>query len=108
MNLFNQLNITWWRIKLIEEVLKYIKEKGNNFSFYQLGKGLELSEGQLDIIKLQLLQLGFIEEMRHYEGEDELNPVICRNCPQKTFCVEKDPLSIKVYRLTTKALEFES
>ena len=92
---------------MIDEVLSYIKQKGNNFSFYQLGKDLDLSEGQLDIIKLQLLQLGFIEEMRHFKGEDELNPIICRNCPQRNFCIEKDPLSIKLYRLTSKILNFE-
>lgn len=67
-------------------------------------KDLDLSEGQLDISKLQLLQLGFIEEIRHYKGEDELNPVICRDCPQRSFCIDKDPLSIKLYRLTPKAL----
>ena len=89
---------------MIEQVLSYIKQKGNNFSFYQIRKDLNLSEGQLDLIKLQLLQLGFIEEIRHYKGEDELNPVICRNCPQRTSCIEKDPLSIKLYRLTPKAL----
>ncbi len=89
---------------MIEEVLSYVIQKGGNFCFYQIRKGLNLSEGQLDIIKLQLLQLGFIEEIRHYEGEDELNPVICRNCPQRAFCIEKDPLSIKLYRLTSKAL----
>lgn len=89
---------------MIERVLSYIKQKGNYFSFYQIKKDLNLSEGQLDLIKLQLLQLGYIEEMRHYKGEDELNPVICRSCPQRDFCIEKDPLSIKVYRLKPKAL----
>ncbi|MFW9905349.1 MAG: hypothetical protein ACFFFH_13495 [Candidatus Thorarchaeota archaeon] len=89
---------------MIEGILSYIKEKGGNFSFYQIKKDLNLSEGQLDIIKLQLLHLGLIEEIKHYEGEDELNPVTCRGCPQKENCIEKDPLSIKVYRLTSKAL----
>ena len=93
---------------MIEDILSYIKEKGGNFSFYQIKKDLDLSEGQLEILKLQLLQLGFIEEMKHYTGEDELNPVICRNCPQKNFCIEKDPLSIKFYRLTSKALTHPS
>jgi len=97
------LSKIWWESRLIEEVLSYIKKKGSNFSFYQIKKDLDLSEGQLDIIKLQLLQLGFIEEIKHYKGEDELNPVICRSCPQKENCIEKDPLSIKLYRLTSKA-----
>ena len=92
---------------MIEKVIIYIKEKGNNFSFYQLAKDLDLSEGQLDIIKLQLLQLGFIEEISHYEGENELKPVTCRDCPQRKFCIEKDPLSIKLYRLTSKAFDYE-
>lgn len=69
-------------------------------------KDLDLSDGQLDISKLQLLQLGFIEEIQHYKGEDELNPVICRDCPQRSFCIDKDPLSIKLYKLTAKALDF--
>lgn len=98
------MNRTWWESRLIEDIVSYLKEKGGNFSFYQIKKDLNLSEGQLDIIKLQLLQLGFIEEIKHYEGEDELNPVICRGCPQKDNCIEKDPLSIKLYRLTSKAL----
>jgi hypothetical protein len=93
---------------LIDDILSYIKCKGNKFSFYQIRKDLNLSEGQLDILKLQLLQLGFIEEMRHYEGEDELSPIICRSCPQRNFCVEKDPLSIKSYQLTNKALSYPS
>lgn len=88
---------------MIEEVISYIKQKGSNFSFYQIKRDLDLSDGQLDIIKLQLLQLGVIEEIKHYKGEDELNPVICRSCPQKENCIEKDPLSIKLYRLTSKA-----
>ena len=97
-----------WESRLIEDILFYIKEKGGNFSFYQIKKDLNLSEGQLDIIKLQLLQLGFIEEIKHYIGEDELNPVICRDCPQKENCIEKDPLSIKLYRLTSKAFSLPS
>lgn len=101
------MNIPWWNSKLIEEVLSYVRQKGNNFSFFQIRKDLGLSEGQLEILKLQLLQLGFIEEMTHYKGEDELNPIICRNCPQSTFCIEKDPLSIKLYKLTSKALKLE-
>ncbi|MFX0087475.1 MAG: hypothetical protein ACFFAU_17630 [Candidatus Hodarchaeota archaeon] len=92
---------------MIEQILSYVKEKGNTFSFYQIKKDLKLSEGQLDLIRLQLLQLGYIEEIKHYEGEDELNPVICRNCPQRTFCIEKDPLNIKIYELTPKALSFK-
>lgn len=91
---------------MIEEVLKYIKQKGKTFSFYELKKDLKLSDGKLDIIKLQLLQLGFIKEVRHHKGEDELNPVICRNCPQSNSCDEKNPLSIKLYRLTPKALDY--
>lgn len=92
---------------MIEQVLAYIKQKGNTFSFYQIKKDLNLSEGQLDLIRLQLLQLGYIEELKHYKGEDELKPVICRNCPQRTFCIEKDPLSIKLYGLTSRGLSFK-
>lgn len=101
------MKVIWWKYSLIEQVLSDVKQKGNNFSFYQIRKDLNLSEGQLDLIKLQLLQFGFIEEIRHYEGEDELHPVICRNCPQRNFCIEKDPLSIKLYRLTPKSLAFK-
>ena len=88
--------------------MKYIKQKGQTFSFYDIKKDLNLSDGQLDIIKLQLLQLGFIKELKHHEGEDELNPVICRTCPKGSSCDHKDPLSIKLYRLTPKAFDYQN
>ncbi|WP_455142161.1 hypothetical protein [Candidatus Hodarchaeum mangrovi] len=92
---------------MINEVLSYIKHKGKNFSFYEIKKDLGLTDGQLEIIKLQLLELGFIKEIKHHEGEDELNPIICRNCPESSSCIEKDGLSIKVYQLTQKAFEYK-
>jgi hypothetical protein len=93
---------------LIEKALKYIKQKGKTFSFNDIRKDLELTEGQLDIIKLQLLQLGFIKEVIHHEGEDELHPITCRTCSKSHFCDEKDPLSIKIYQLTSKAFDYEN
>jgi len=92
---------------LIEKALKYIKQKGKTFSFHDIKKDLQLTEGQLDIIKLQLLQLGFIKEIKHHEGEDELNPITCRTCPKSDSCDEKDPLAIKMYRLTSKAFDYQ-
>jgi len=86
--------------------MSYIKQKGKNFSFYDLKKDLELTDGQLDIIKLQLLELGFIKEIKHYEGENELNPLICRNCSESNSCTEKNGLSIKMYQLTQKAIDY--
>lgn len=92
---------------MIEKALKYIKQKGKTFSFHEIKKDLKLTDGQLDIIKLQLLQLGFIKEIIHHEGEDELNPITCRTCPKSDSCEEKDPLAIKMYQLTPKAFDFE-
>ena len=92
---------------MIDRTLKYIKQKGQSFSFYDIKKDLELTKGQLDIIKLQLLQLGYIKEIKHREGEDELNPVTCRSCPESNSCDEKDLLSIKMYQLTPKAIDYE-
>jgi hypothetical protein len=96
---------------LIEKALNYIKQKkqqSQTFSFYEMKKELKLTEGQLEIIKLQLLQLGYIKEIIHHEGEDELNPVICRNCTEGDSCDKRDLLSIKMYQLTSKALDFDS
>ena len=92
---------------MINKVLSYIAQKGKNFTFYDIKKDLKLTDGQLEIIKLQLLELGFIKEIKHYEGEDELNPVICRNCSESNSCTEKDILSIKMYQLTQKAIDYK-
>ena len=86
---------------MIDRTLKYIKKKGQSFSFYDIKKDLKLTDGQLDIVKLQLLQLGYIKEIKHHEGEDELNPITCRTCPESNSCDEKDPLSIKISSLLT-------
>ncbi|MHA1945752.1 MAG: hypothetical protein ACXAC6_15705 [Candidatus Hodarchaeales archaeon] len=93
---------------LIEKALEYIKQKGQTFSFYEIRKDLKLTGGQLEIIKLQLLQLGYIKEIIHHEGEDELNPIICRTCTEGNSCDKRDLLSIKMYQLTSKALDFDS
>lgn len=93
---------------MIEKALNYIKQKGKTFSFYDLKKDLQLTDGQLEIIKLQLLQLNFIKEIIHHEGEDELNPVTCRTCGKRESCDHKDPLAIKMYRLTAKAFDYKS
>ncbi len=92
---------------MIEKALKYIKRKGHTFSFYDIKKDLQLTDGQLDIVKLQLLQLGFIKEIIHHEGEDELNPITCKTCPKSNSCDEKDALAIKMYMLTSKAFDYE-
>lgn len=93
---------------MLEKVLKYIKRRGKTFSFYEIKRDLDLTEGQLDIIKLQLLQLGFIKELKQHQNEDALNPVTCRNCPQSNSCEEKDLLSIKKYVLTQKAYNYKT
>jgi len=93
---------------LIEKALNYIKHKGQTFSFYDIKKDLQLTDGQLEIIKLQLLQLGYIKEIIHHEGEDVLNPITCKTCPKSKSCDEKDHLAIKIYQLTPKAFDYEN
>jgi hypothetical protein len=92
---------------MLKTVIKYIKKKGSNFSFYDIQNDLKLTEGQLEIIKLQLLHLGYIKELVHHEGEDELNPITCRICPKSSSCDEKTHLGIKIYQVTPKLLEYE-
>ena len=92
---------------MIERALKLINQIGRTFSFHELKKELNLTDGQLDIIKLQLLQLGFIKELKHHKGEDELDPITCRKCPKSNSCDERDPLAIKVYQLMPKAFDYK-
>ncbi len=86
---------------VIERIINHLKTEKKSMSFREIQRKFDLQENQLDLIILQLLQLGYIEEESSV-SEDELNPVLCRDCPHLYKCSEKDPSSIKVYRLTEK------
>lgn len=89
---------------MIEKIVDYLKSEKKSISVYEIQKKFDLTAGQLNLIILQLLKIGYITEESYPRKDDETDFITCQDCPLFYKCSKNSSENIKIYKLTQKAL----